>query len=203
MWGTLCEGGSGKEWIELKAILKANSVGIETFQKQGLVSLLKKPWSLREGIRHLAQRLNLKVSDKMLEKAYKSWWGLVLKSQPYPETIDVLKRLKQKQLRLVIISNTDSESFYFEMNRFNLHKYFEKFFLSAEIGVLKPNVKIFEAVQAYLTVPKSQVLMIDDSLYHGVLSVRKFGWQALWVARGKDGKDKARIEDLKGIFDFL
>ena len=64
-------------------------------------SLLKHPWPLRKGIRHLSQRLNLKTTDEMIEKAYKTWWNLVLKSQPYPETIDVLEKLKQRQLRKV------------------------------------------------------------------------------------------------------
>ena len=82
-------------------------------------------------------------------------------------------------------------------------KIFQKFFLSPEIGVLKPNIKISETVQRYLQLPKPQILMVDDSLYHGVIPARQFGWQALWVARGKEGKYEARIENLKGVIDYI
>jgi len=45
--------------------------------------------------------------------------------------------------------------------------------------------------------------MVDDSLNHGVIPARKFGWNALWVARGRKEKYTNKIDDLRGIFDFL
>ncbi|MBI4226148.1 HAD family hydrolase, partial [Candidatus Roizmanbacteria bacterium] len=137
MWGTLCEGGAGREWVDLQQNLGALSVEKKTFYKLGLENLLLRPWPLCDGIRHLAHALNLKINNDTVEKAYKSWWQIVKKSKPYPETIEVLKKLKRMNLRLIIISNTDRESFYFKIKEFKLKKYFEKFFISAEIGSLK------------------------------------------------------------------
>ncbi|MBI4225573.1 HAD family hydrolase [Candidatus Roizmanbacteria bacterium] len=203
MWGTLYEGGGSEEWVDLQQNLGALSVEKKTFYKLGLDNLLLRSWPLRDGIRHLAYALNLKINNETVEKVYKSWWQIVKNSKPYPETIEVLKKVKRMNLRLIIISNTDSESFYFKIKEYNLKKYFEKFFISAEIGSLKHEGKMFELAQDYLSVPKNQVLMLDDSLQHGVIPARNFGWQALWLAREKAGKDRYWIENLKRIFDFL
>lgn len=203
MWGTLVEGGGGKEWTDLQQILRANSIDEKTFQTIGIKSLLSHPWLLRQGIRNLAKKLVLKINTETVEKAYKSWWSLVEKSKLYPETIPVLKKLKARRTRLIIISNTDSESFYFKIKKTGLDKYFERFFISGQIGKLKHEGRMFQLAQNYLSLPKDQILMVDDSLNHGVKPARQFGWTALWVARGKEGEEGFKINDLRGIFDFL
>lgn len=102
---------------------------------------------------------------------------------------------------MVIISNTDSFSMPFKIKSYGWDHFFEAYFLSTDYGVLKPHQKIFKAVEKHFGLPKEKILMVDDSLYHGVEPARKFGWQALWVARGRQGKDPAKIEDLRGIFE--
>lgn len=214
MWGTLCEGGGQKQWDDLQGILGANSINKKIFLKLGEESLLMHRWPLRDGIKNLAKKVTdikhlsssvilNKVKDLIIEKAFKSWWSYVQKAKPYPEVEEVLKRLKSKNLRLFIISNTDVEAFDFKIKSLGWKKYFEKFFLSAKIGVLKPNNKIFQTVQNYLPLPKNQILMVDDSLHHGVYSARAFGWNALWLARGRNEKDLEKIEDLSGIIRKL
>lgn len=203
MWGTLCEGGGGKEWTILQKILRANSIDIKVFKDAGIKSLLSHPWPTRQGIKDLANKLNLKTNSKMIEKGYKSWWGLVEKSKLYPETIPVLKRLKKLGVKLIIMSNSDTESVYYKLKEYNLNEYFEKIFISAKYGGLKHEGKMFNTAQIFLALPKEQILMIDDSFDHGVIPARNFGWKALWLARGKEGNDEFKIKNLEGIFEYL
>lgn len=203
MWGTLCGGGGQTQWDDLQKILHVQSIDKKIFLKQGEESLLIHPWTLKEGMRDLAKKLDLKVTEKIIEKAFKSWWGYVQRAKPYPEVKDVLDKFKQLKIRKFIISNTDVEAFNFKIKTLGWNKYFEKFFLSGEIEVLKPDRKIFETVQDYLKIPKEQILMVDDSLPHGVYPARDFGWKALWAERGKEEKDKGRIESLKGVVNYI
>lgn len=200
MWGTLCEGGGQKQWDDLQTILGADSVGKKTFLKLGEGSLLMHPWPFRDGIENLAARLRLKIDNKIIKKAYKSWWRYVQKSKVYPEVQKALDCLEKLKIRKFIISNTDVEAFNFKIKTLGWNKYFEKFFLSAEIGILKPSIKIFQAVQDYLKLPKKQILMVDDSLRHGVLPADSFGWNALWVAREKNSINVEKIQNLREIF---
>lgn len=214
MWGTLCEGGGQKQWDDLQAILGANSVDKKTFLKLGEENLLMHPWPLRDGIKNLANKLTdikhhsssvilSEAKDLIIEKAYNIWWEYVQKSKPYPEVEAVLDKLEQLKIRKFIISNTDVEAFDFKIKTLGWNKYFEKFFLSAEIGTLKPNIKIFQAVQDYLQLPKKQILMVDDSLQHGVSPARSFGWKALWIAREKNSINVEKIQNLREIFPIM
>lgn len=203
MWGTLMKGGGVKLWQELYDLFHIEDVPIKEFIKLGEKSIMLKAIPLKTGLYVMAASLKSKVSKEEVERAFKLWWSYVETAKPYKETEFVLKRIAKLKIPSVIVSNTDISSFNFVIKKFGWNKYFNKFFLSAKIGVLKPHVKIFETVQDYLALPKVQILMVDDSLPHGVMPVRQFGWNALWVARGKKGKDKGRIEDLTGIFDFL
>jgi len=203
MWGTLCESGGSEQWNELQNNLGAKKIERKIFVRQGERNLLLFSGSLLDGIKNLAKEFKLNTNKTQIEKAYKTWYGHVQRSKPYPETINVLEKLKHAKIRMCIISNTDSESFYFKIKQYRLGRFFERSFISSKLGYLKPNPKIFQKVQNYLNLPKNQIVMIDDSLYHGVISARKFGWNSLWVARGKEGQDRLRIEDLTGIFEYL
>ena len=147
----------------------------------------------------LGQKLGLKFDLKTVKKAADCWrdWARILK--PFPETGGVLKELKEKKVRMVIISNTDSFSMPLKIKSYGWDHFFEDYFLSTDYGVLKPHPKIFKAVEKHFEVSRKEILMVDDSLFHGVEPARKFGWQALWVARDKGGKDPEKIENLEGI----
>lgn len=203
MWGTLCSGGKGTEWKILQQKLAADSIEPKLFRNRGEEIFFTNNLTIKNGLLQLTESLNIKSNKKTFNSALRFWKSLARKSQPFPETAFVLKKLAESGLRLFVISNTDSEPFYFKMKEIAQNKYFEKFFLSSELGLLKPDVRIFQTVQKYIAFAKDQILMVDDSLYHGVLPARKFGWKALWLARDREGKDKYKINDLKGIFNFL
>lgn len=97
-----------------------------------------------------AQRLHqLYLAD------FRSW--LVI-DQP---TLEVLLDLHAGGTRLALLSNAgpDFSSYYRSGMLGNL---FERVFTSAELGVLKPDPSIFEAVLRDLDVPASSVIFIDN-----------------------------------------
>src|SRR3989344_2517368 len=200
MWGTLCTGGKGNEWKILQQKLSADLIEPKLFRNRGEEIFFTRNLNVENGLLQLTESLNLKSNKKTFNSALRFWKSLARKSQPFPETAFVLKKLAELGLRLFVVSNTDSEPFYFKVNETALIKYFEKFFLSSELGLLKPDVRIFKTMQKYLAFSKDQILMVDDSLYHGVLPARKFGWKALWVSRKKTETNKFQIKSLEEIF---
>lgn len=203
MWGTLFPGGGGREWIDLQKNLEASSFDKQKFYQLGVDNLMLRPWTLRKGINNLVNTLHLKVSNESIEKAYQAWWQIAEKSKPYPEIFEVLDKLEQYKLKKIIISNTDSETFYYKFKQYQLSRYFEKYFISCETGNLKHNGEMFKAAQDYLQVPNSSILLVDDSLDHGVIPAKKFGWHALWLNRNKESKDFKSIENLRVVVDYI
>lgn len=203
MWGTLMKGGGAKLWEELQEILVAKNFLLKDFIRKGEEATMLHDYPLDRGLSLLALSLGRDIPNKIIKKAYRHWWSYVKIARPYNETEEVLKKLSKFEISLVVMSNTDLSSFNFVFAKFGFRKYFKKIFLSARLGILKPHKKMFQAVQDHLKLPKSVILMIDDSLQRGVYPAREFGWNAVWLARGKKDKDSGKIENLKEIFAFL
>lgn len=202
-WGTLVEGGGQPQIDDLKRVLNAAKIDHKIFLQEIENNLLTHPWPLKKGIQRLANKLRLKNDNETIDKAYKSWWSYVKKAKPYPDSEKTLVNLKKMKIKIIIVSNTDFEAFGFKIKKLRWQKFFDQFFLSANLGILKPDVKFFQTVEGYLKVPKKQILMVDDSLYHGIYPARSFGWQALLIARNKPEKDPGKITDLKQIFNYI
>lgn len=69
-----------------------------------------------------------------------------------------------------------------KFKQLNLEKYFDFMMISDEVGVGKPNPKIFEeALKKFgLPVKKEQVLMIGDNIFADINGAKKFGLKACW-----------------------
>ena len=117
----------------------------------------------------------------------------------YPEVPEVLAALRERRVKLVVVSNWDS-SLPSLLERLGIRDAFDDVVVSAVVGVSKPNRGIFdEAVRRAGVVPGA-VLHVGDSLtddYHGA---RAAGLQALLVDRG--GRHPAEVESIASLADL-
>lgn len=98
-------------------------------------------------------------------------WNSILLDFPI-ERIELLKYLGKKY-RLFLFSNTNSmhiKEVYNILNRSygikNLNPYFEKIYLSNELGIRKPKVEGFKQIINYHDLKLDETLFIDDSPQH-------------------------------------
>lgn len=91
--------------------------------------------------------------------------------------IDLLPRLK-KNYKLVLLSNTNEIHKKYGYGHHSFLNVFDKLFLSHEVGAIKPEEKIYRAVEEYTNVPSSQHLFIDDIAEYAE-GARKAGWSAI------------------------
>ncbi len=203
MWGTLCHGGGRQQITAVQTALGADKIPYPKFLHQLEISLMTHPWPLKKGFTDLLAKLNLPLKGRAVGQAEAVWKTYVRSVPPYPETDAVLHQLKQTGLKLALVSNTDLTSIKIKLPQLGWDKYFDKLFVSANIGVLKPDKKIFQAVEDYFRLEKNQVLYVDDSRFHGVEPAQKFGWQALWLNRQAKKSEKNYINNLTKIFKRL
>ena len=96
---------------------------------------------------------------------------------PNEDVISLLPKLK-KNYQLCLLSNTS------ELHRENGYKdheylkYFDKLFLSFEVGYVKPESEIYRAVESYTKKPSSEHLFIDDIAEY-VEGAKSCGWNAI------------------------
>jgi putative hydrolase of the HAD superfamily len=128
--------------------------------------------AFRNGLR---EAFNLELSDADIDKA----WNEMLLDLP-TERLTLLVRLSEEK-NTVLLSNTnvihiDSFSDYLKRNHqmVDLSGYFDKLYYSIEMGMRKPESRIFERVLAEQNYDPRETLFVDDSLQH-IEGARKVG----------------------------
>lgn len=89
-----------------------------------------------------------------------------------------------------------------------LNKYFERLFISEEIGHIKPHAPFFEDILKKTGAKKEECLMIGDSLSSDIRGAIDFGMDGCWFNRLQspnptDLRPKYEISDLKELLSFL
>lgn len=90
------------------------------------------------------------------------------------DVIDLLPVIK-KIYRLFLLSNTNAIHQQYGWKDFPFIKHFEKLILSHEVGAVKPEEKIYRAVEAASGLPPEEHIFIDDIKEYAEAAM-KLGW---------------------------
>ena len=80
-----------------------------------------------------------------------------------PGTVDVLADLRAAGVRLVALSNWSAEMFPIARERFDFLAWFEGIVISGDVGVNKPDRRIFDHLAERFEIEPEAALFIDDS----------------------------------------
>ena len=105
-----------------------------------------------------------------------------IRFRPYPEVPGVLRALRERGVRLVVVSNWDV-SLHDVLERTGLRPLVDTVVISAELGVAKPDPAIFRAALDRLGADAKGALHVGDSVEHDVVGARAAGIDAVLVAR--------------------
>jgi putative hydrolase of the HAD superfamily len=120
----------------------------------------------------------------------------------FPETTDVLTELKNRRVKLGVISNFDNRA-YTVMRSLDILRFFDAVTLSSETGYCKPDPEIFHSAVRALEVPRSNVLMVGDSLHDDVEAGIKAGLQAVLVDRTNRHSALAHVQRISSLKELL
>jgi putative hydrolase of the HAD superfamily len=93
------------------------------------------------------------------------------------DVVSLLPILK-KDYKLFLLSNTDSIHQKYGWQKYDFLKYFDKLILSHEVGSVKPEEKIYRAVEEASGLPSEEHFYIDD-IQEYVDAVINLGWDAV------------------------
>jgi putative hydrolase of the HAD superfamily len=84
-------------------------------------------------------------------------------SQPFPESLDFLKKLAEtRRYALASLNNESKELNEYRIHTFHLRDYFESFFSSCYLALRKPNVEIYKLALKITQRDPEECVMIDD-----------------------------------------
>ena len=100
--------------------------------------------------------------------------------QPWPDTVEALKKLKSRY-QLAIISNIDDGLFAKTFPKLGID--FDEVITAEQARCYKPCMAIFKLALERTGADPKQVLHIGQSLYHDVVPAKSLGMTTVWVNR--------------------
>ncbi len=121
------------------------------------------------------QSICTKIQADVTYDAFIDIWNRVLR-----EDEDMAAMVEQLGLshRLILASNTDAIHIAHSMEHFRALAAFDRYFLSNEMGILKPDPAYFKYMLSELQIPPGDCIFIDDRA-ENVLSARDLGINGL------------------------
>ena len=101
----------------------------------------------------------------------------------YPEAEIVLKTLRDKGLKLGIIAN-QSLGTEKRLKNWNILEYFDVVAASAEEGIAKPALRIFEIALGKADCRPQNAVMVGDRLDNDIAPANKIGMKTIWIKQG-------------------
>ncbi|HEU5009470.1 MAG TPA: HAD family phosphatase [Gaiellaceae bacterium] len=97
-----------------------------------------------------------------LIEAFHRRWPEMLAGE-IPGTVEVLAELRAADIRLLALSNWSAELFPIARERFDFLEWFEAIVISGDVGVNKPDRRIFEHLVVRFGIEPKAALFVDDS----------------------------------------
>lgn len=197
-WGTLVENGVFPSPVrQVRRMLRLKDIPFPEFITRFEHILMTKPYdSLKEAFQEAAKEFGVNPKPYEYENMIGMWNKNMLLAKPYPETIEVLLSLKEKGIKVGLISNTDNFSVKQVLDKFKLPELFDDINLSFESGMLKSDPDFFMLSIKRLGVPKSEVLMVGDSLESDIQGAANAGIKAVLIDRRDTREYPEKISNL-------
>jgi 2-haloacid dehalogenase len=81
---------------------------------------------------------------------------------PIPGTVEILAELRERGTPLYGLSNFSAETFPPTLERFDFLRWFRGMVISGEVGVIKPDARIYEIMLARFAIDPHRTVYIDD-----------------------------------------
>ena len=124
---------------------------------------------------------------------------------PFKEVPETLKKLKEKNFKLAILSNGTPSLLAQLVKNNNMDDLFDDLFSIEEVGIYKPDSKVYDLPIKKYKIEKSQVAFLSANTWD-VSGGGNYGYQSIWVNRNNnifDILDYKPINQIKNLSEII
>lgn len=136
---------------------------------------------LYKAFESVCQEFQIQPPMFILDRLVGLWNKNDLLCKPFPETLEVLAKLKQKY-KLALVSN-NTASVENVLDKFELRNHFNLVLFSFESGLLKSDPKMFQMALKKLKVKPEEALMVGDSVDSDMKGAEAAGIKGILIDR--------------------
>ena len=146
----------------------------------------------------IAEKHAAHVPDEIKQKAYKYYHLYPGANVPLPGAREVLSRLGKKY-KLGVIANQPG-LVRDELDTFGLTKYFSELVISDEVGLHKPDVRIFEHALVRTKAKPGRCLMVGDRVDNDVRPAQSLGMRTVWLDNDYTKMPYSPLDDYERLY---
>jgi 2-haloalkanoic acid dehalogenase type II len=140
-----------------------------------------------------------------LANLYVNHYELALRA--IPGVIELLKLLKENEYKMAIITNGFQKVQHKKIQTCKLNAYIDHIITSEEVGVTKPDARIYREALRICNVSPNEVIMVGDSWENDIKGAHALGIKTIWLNRRNelcpDGSITNVIYEPSEIMDIL
>ncbi len=127
---------------------------------------------------------------------------------PFKEVPEVLKSLKEKNLKLAILSNGTPSLLNELVKNNHLENIFDDIFSIEEVGVYKPDSKVYDIPIKKYQIQKNEIAFLSSNTWD-VSGAGNYGYNSIWVNRNQsifdnlDYNPNHKIENLSELLPLI
>lgn len=175
-----------KWFVKKLSVQRLTQVWIESEEKYIITDGWKRMydyWAEKEILSTYENKVPVVTADELFEYIWNCCFFKY--AIPYPFTADVLENLRSAGVKIGLITNASGEIGIKRQNAklkiLGLEDKFDEKLISGEIGIHKPDRKIFDVMSKRLAIPAQNILYVGDSPINDVDGSRNAGYIPVWV----------------------
>jgi HAD superfamily hydrolase (TIGR01549 family) len=156
--------------------------------------------NLSEAFSAVAENFSIDMTKSLTERLVGLWNKNKILSKPFPEAIDCLESLKE--YKLILAANMDCFSKEI-IQKFDLEKYFDKIFISCDIGYVKNNPEFFKIILQDLKIDPEKAIVVGDSIESDMKAAQAAGIKGILIDRNNRMEYPDKISSLNELKELL
>ena len=110
---------------------------------------------------------------------------------PFPETVEIIQKLRARGIKQAIVTNITPDLLDHQKKKveaLGIAPYFDAIVYSAEVGIRKPDRRIFDHAAALLGVANEDCLFVGDDPDTDIVGALAAGMVAVWLDQSSDDR---------------
>ena len=189
-----CKGKIGDKWEDFANYWRTTQ--LEYTWLRSLMNRHKDFWKITEDSLDKSMKF-FKIDNSMRNDLLDLYKVL----SPFSEVKETLTKLKKKDFKLAILSNGTPSLLENLVKNNNLENIFDDIFSIEEVGIFKPDSKVYDLPVNKYNIKKDEILFLSANTWD-VSGGGNYGYNSVWVNRNKNIFDNLDYQPLDEIHDL-